>query len=142
MGIPVILFLSPQKCQGVFFPNLSKLITSAAAPLMLTPFVCNQVPGNSLSAEPRSRLTSACAYNDHQPPFLLGSAAVRPSLWSSSCSEGVRFLKVRLQVGTCSSCCKHAIPQSNGSLQEVSPPEDLGIVEVHKQGRMTTGHSV
>ena len=40
---PIILPLSFQKCQGVpFSPNLSKLITFAAAPLVLTAFVRNQ----------------------------------------------------------------------------------------------------
>ena len=43
LGAAVSLLLSPQKCQGVpFFPNLSKLLTFAAALLVLTPFVCNQ----------------------------------------------------------------------------------------------------
>ena len=43
-GTPVSLLLSPQKCQGVLFsPNLSKIISFAAAPLVLTPFVRNQL---------------------------------------------------------------------------------------------------
>ena len=44
LGTPVNLLLSSQKCQGVItiFPNLSKIITLAAAPSVLTPFVRNQ----------------------------------------------------------------------------------------------------
>ena len=43
MGTPVNLLSSSQKCQGCsFFPNLSKLITFAAAPLVSTQFVRNQ----------------------------------------------------------------------------------------------------
>ena len=43
LGSPVNLLLSSQKCQGApCFPDLSKIITSAAAPLVLTPFVRNQ----------------------------------------------------------------------------------------------------
>ena len=48
-GTPVNLLLSSQKCQGVSFsPNLSTLITFAAAPLMLTPFVRNQLRRESV----------------------------------------------------------------------------------------------
>ena len=36
---PVNLLVSSQKCQGVPFPNLSRFVTFAAAPLVLTPFV-------------------------------------------------------------------------------------------------------
>ena len=44
MCIPVSLLLSSQKCQGVpFCPNLFELITFAAAPLALTPFVRRRV---------------------------------------------------------------------------------------------------
>ena len=41
---PVNLLLYSQKYQAgrIFFPNPSKFITSAAAPLVLTPFVRNQ----------------------------------------------------------------------------------------------------
>ena len=40
---PVNLLLSSQKCQGrIFFPNLSKFITFASAPLVSTPFVRDQ----------------------------------------------------------------------------------------------------
>ena len=43
LGIPVNLLLFSKKCQGVpFSPNPSKFITLSAAPLVLTPFVCNQ----------------------------------------------------------------------------------------------------
>ena len=43
LGTPVNLLLSSQKCQGVpFCLNLSTLITFAAAPFVLTPFVRNQ----------------------------------------------------------------------------------------------------
>ena len=43
LGTLVNLLWSSQKCQGVpFSPDLSKLITFAAAPLVLTPFVRNQ----------------------------------------------------------------------------------------------------
>ena len=41
--LPLILYSYSQKCQGVFFPpNLSKLSTFAAAPLVLTPFIRSQ----------------------------------------------------------------------------------------------------
>ena len=44
LGTPVYLLLYSPKCQGVpGFPNLTKLITFAAAPLVLTPFVRNQM---------------------------------------------------------------------------------------------------
>ena len=44
LGTPVNLLSSSQECQGVpFFPNLSKFVTSAAAPLVLTPFVRSQL---------------------------------------------------------------------------------------------------
>ena len=36
-------FLFPKVQGHTFFPNLSKIITFAAAPLVLTPFVSNQV---------------------------------------------------------------------------------------------------
>ena len=36
-------FYIPTSARVYFFPNLSKLITFAAAPLVLTPFVCNQI---------------------------------------------------------------------------------------------------
>ena len=52
MGTPVNLLLSSQKCQGVpFSPNLSKIITFAAAPLVLTPFVRNQVSHRGFRAQ-------------------------------------------------------------------------------------------
>ena len=49
LGTPVNLLWSPQKCQGLllFSPNLSRFITFAAAPLVLTPFVRNQKPSTS-----------------------------------------------------------------------------------------------
>ena len=43
--LPLTYVLSSQKCQGVpFSPNLSKLVTFAAAPFVSTPFVRNQLP--------------------------------------------------------------------------------------------------
>ena len=42
LGIPVNLFF-PQNCKGPFSHSLSKIITFAAAPLVLTPDVRNQV---------------------------------------------------------------------------------------------------
>ena len=55
LGTPINLCLSSQKCQGVLFPDLSKLLTfaaAAAAPLVLTPSVRNQVC--NINARPRS----------------------------------------------------------------------------------------
>ena len=40
--LPIIYFYLPKVPGRTFFPNLSKLITFAAAPLVLTPFVRNQ----------------------------------------------------------------------------------------------------
>ena len=44
LGTPVdrIIFIFPKVPGRTFFPNLSTFITSAAAPLVLTPFVRNQ----------------------------------------------------------------------------------------------------
>ena len=42
MGTPVNLPYLPKSARAYFFPNLSKFITVAAAPLVLTPFVRNQ----------------------------------------------------------------------------------------------------
>ena len=43
LGTPINLLLIFPKVPGcTFFPNLSKIITVAAAPLVLTPFVRNQ----------------------------------------------------------------------------------------------------
>ena len=43
LGTPVYLLLCFQNCQGVpFAPNLSKFLTFAEAPSVLTPFVRNQ----------------------------------------------------------------------------------------------------
>ena len=39
---PLAYFDLPKSARASFFPNLSKLITFAAAPLVLTPFVRNQ----------------------------------------------------------------------------------------------------
>ena len=56
-GTPVNLLLSPPKVPGrTFFPNLSKFIAFAAAPLVLTPFVRNQgLPGRRGFLPPGSR---------------------------------------------------------------------------------------
>ena len=40
--LPLTYLCFPKSAQGTFFPNMSKLITFAAAPLVLTPFVRNQ----------------------------------------------------------------------------------------------------
>ena len=74
MGTPVYLLLSSQTCQGVPFATIWKqIIAFAAAPLVLTPFVRNQVsPGAPWPLEGMRFEGAPRGVNPHLPVSPIG----------------------------------------------------------------------
>ena len=71
LGTPVNYFYLPKSTSAYFFPNLTKSITFAASPLVLTPFVCNQAARAGIRT--KRRMTKALA----APPAHFWRLALR-----------------------------------------------------------------
>ena len=87
-GTPVNLLLSPPQVPGrTFFPNLSNLITSAAAPWVLTPFVRNQQVQSFISNSKHNPMKDARACKDDHDRVSLPRRRNGRELAFSSCDR-------------------------------------------------------
>ena len=81
--LPLTYFYLPRKCQGVLFPQSIKIITFAAAPLVLSPFVRNQDARGRQGKQPGpgARRRASC------PGF--DAPSVAPDVLQSADLEGI-----------------------------------------------------